>query len=111
MAEVTAKGRELASRLNPFIGTTWAIEETASLLARHGTTYNRIQEMLCSVEMSDRQTARIEKQEADIEARIMSLVQDLPTPDDGPWRVVFQGDPRGWTVRLVAPDGREVGVS
>ncbi len=110
MAVVTQRGRNLAWKINPFVGTTSAIEETCSLLARHAASYSRIQEAWCSVEMSDAATARLEAKESALEARIGSLVQDLPAPDDGPWRVVFEGDPRGWTVRIVTPDGREIGL-
>lgn len=110
MAQVTTRGYDLACKLNPYIGSTYGIDQTCSLLHRHARTYDRIQEMWCNDEMSDRATARLEAQEAKLEARIRSLVQDLPQPDDGPWQVQFSGDPRGYTVRLIAPTGREIGL-
>lgn len=104
MAVVTSSGDKLASYLAPVLGYTHAIRETCSLIARHAKTYARIQEMWCSVEMSDAETARVERQEFLIEQRIRSLVADLPHSDDGPWSVEFSGDPRGYTVRLTCPE-------
>jgi hypothetical protein len=105
----TNKGRELAFKLAPAIGTTRAITETCSLICRHATTHHRLQEQACNgyqtydgswdEAASNRADAREEK----IEARIRSLVQDLPATDDGPFGVVFQGDPRGCTVKITAP--------
>jgi hypothetical protein len=103
MAETTERGWRLAHKLNPAIGTTSAIAETCSLIARHARTHGHIQETWCSVEMSDRQTARLEKREAQLEARITRLVEDLPETDEGPITVLFGGDPRGYTVKLVMP--------
>lgn len=111
MTNITNKGRELADRLGRHVGWAPTISETCSLICRHGTTYNRIQEAWCSVEMTDRETARLEAREARLEARIRDLAGRLPEHDSGPWRVRFEGDPRGWTVRLVAPNGAEVGVA
>jgi len=104
MPTVTSSGEKLASYLAPVLGYTHAISETCSLIARHAKTYARIQEMWCSVEMSDRETARVERQEEILERRIRDLVADLPHSDDGPFGVEFSGDPRGYTVRLFCPE-------
>lgn len=109
-ATITREGCRVAHKLNYQIGTSGTSQRVASLLHRHARTYDRIQEAWCSVEMSDRQTARLEAREAKLEARIRELVELLPQPDGGSWRVEFSGDPRGYTVRLVAPDGREYGI-
>lgn len=103
MPEVTRKGEELASKLNPAIGTTREIRETCSLIARHAQTHGHIQEMWCSVEMSDRQTARVEARETNLERRITALVDSLPETDEGPFKVKFGGDPSGYTVKIIAP--------
>lgn len=106
MAVITRRGRALAWKLNRYIGTTFAIEETCSLIARHAITYNRIQELWCDNERANNhEPTRLywEKREADLEARITDLVADLPHTDDGPFRVVFEGDPRGSTVQLWHP--------
>jgi hypothetical protein len=118
---VTNKGRELADKLGRYTGWTFGISETCSLICRHATTYNRIQELWCNEAMSDKATARLEAKEARLEARIDSLVRDLP---DGEVHVMgsdelvrmspkarFDGDPRGYTVRIVFDEHHEVGVA
>jgi hypothetical protein len=103
MSKITDRGRELADKLHPAIGWTSDITRTCSLIARHARTHGHIQEAWCSVEMSDRQTERLEKREAQLEARITDLVAQLPETDEGPITVLFGGDPRGHTVKLVMP--------
>jgi hypothetical protein len=113
---ITRKGRELADKLNPAIGTTSETQRTCSLIARHATTYQRIQEMLANGGTYGHETraipdavrnCRIEEGEAQcevIEARIADLVRDLPETDDGPFGVIVGGDPRGCcTVKITAP--------
>lgn len=107
MTVITRRGRGLAWKLNPYIGTTTAIEETCSLIARHAITYNRIQELWCNSERANNHTPTreyYEAREAWLEARITDLVADLPHTDDGPFRVEFQGDPRGSTVQIWLPN-------
>lgn len=111
MAPVTRKGDELSSRLNLWIGTTYKIRETCSLIARHATTYAWMQEVWCTREMSDWQTADLKKREGRIERRLNELATDLPETGDGPFKLQLDGDPRGYVVRLVAPDGREIEVA
>jgi hypothetical protein len=72
----------------------------ADLLMRHGTTYCRMQEDACNVEMSDRQQARHDKREKQIEDRVTQLCKELGAVPD------FQGDPRGHTIKLVVPSGK-----
>lgn len=109
-AVVTERGRKFAWKLNHQIGTTYEIEQVCSLLHRHAASYDHIQEAWCSEEMSDWKTAYLMARESAIENRITELVQYLPEPDSGPWKVEFSGDPRGYTVRLVTVDGREYGI-
>lgn len=109
-ATVTQAGVKFARKLSYQIGTTDHIQRVCSLLHRHARTYDWIQEAWCSNEMPDRSVALLEEREEWLEARIRDLVQYLPDPDSGPWKVEFSGDPRGYTVRLVAPDGREYGI-
>lgn len=106
----TSKGRDLAARLAPAIGYTRAIDETCSLIARHATSYERIQQRWCNDEMSDAETARVEAREARLERRIADLVADLPATDDGPWSVTFEGDPRGYVVKITAPGAAEQAI-
>lgn len=100
MAQTTNRGRELARKLGPAIGTTWQINETCSLIARHARTHHRLMEIQCN----DADLYEwAEKREEQIERRISELVADLPHTDEGPIRVKFSGDPRGATVKLVMP--------
>jgi hypothetical protein len=103
MPNITKQGRALATKLNPFIGTTGEILGTCSLVARHAATYQAIQEARCSVLMNDRQLDWMERREQQIERRIVALVESLPHTDEGPIRARFSGDPRGWCVQLVLP--------
>lgn len=106
MAETTRAGDELAAKL-PDIGTTTAIRETCALIHRHAVTYSRIQEAWCNDEMPNGATARLEARETQLERRITALVDSLPESDDGPFSVMFEGDPRGYTVKIVHPAGRQ----
>lgn len=129
MTATTLAGYRLAEKLNPYMGTTHQIVETCSLIARHAKTYNRIQEIWCSDEMSDIRREALEAQEEKLMHRIADLVADLPHADEeyrdyddidgwasatirGPFIVQFDGDPRAYTVRLVSPSGKtEIGVA
>jgi hypothetical protein len=104
MPSTTKAGTVLADNIMPVIGRTSAIVETCSLIARHANSYARIQEIWCSVELSEYQQKYYEQRERWLENRIMSLVTDLPHSDDGPWSVEFSGDPRGYTVKLFCPE-------
>lgn len=106
MAAITRRGRDLAWRLNPYIGTTTKIEETCSLIARHAKTYNWIQEAWCDNEYictNDAARERYEAKEEWLEGRIRDLVDILPHTDHGPIKVIFGDDPRGATVALHVP--------
>ena len=104
MPTITKSGTFLADNLLPVLGRTSDIVKTCSLIARHAKSYARIQEIWCSVELSEYQQNYYEKRERWLEQRIMSLVADLPHSDDGPWGVEFAGDPRGYCVKLFCPE-------
>jgi len=63
-------------------------------------THHHLAEVYCSVELTEKQEARREKREQNIEAEITRLC--------APYGIVpkFQGDPRGCTVKLKLPSGR-----
>lgn len=103
--------RRVSDALLARIGWTSGISRTTDDLVRAARRYSSIQERWCSEEMSESTTARLEARESSLEARIASLVQDLPHHDSGAWTVRFDGDPRGYVVTLVAPDGDTVGVA
>lgn len=104
---ITTKGRELAELLVPALpddvnmfdgGYRW----TCSRICRLATTYGRLQETACCREL----TAGEQRREQTIEETIRRLVQThLPFVE----KVAFGGDPRGYTVRLYAPDRRHEG--
>lgn len=110
---VTKRGLELADRLARHMDWEPETADVCSRIVRHATTYNRIQEMWTSVEMSDAAVARTEQSESAIEQRLRELVAELPATRSGHrFAVEFAGDPRGFTVRLVADDGwTTVGVA
>lgn len=97
--QVTRKGRELADKLNPAIGTTYEILQTCSLICRLATTHHHYMETACNRELSEWEENRIEQ----IEKRITDLIDWLPGTDEGAFGAFFQGDPRGCTVGLTAP--------
>lgn len=99
----TKAGVDLAWKLNPAVGTTPAIIETCSLLVAASRSYDRIQERRCNEAMDDATEAKVDQQETALEAVICGLVGKLPHTDHGPIGVLFDGDPRGSTVRLVMP--------
>ena len=76
-----------------------AREHAAALCMRHGATYARLQEIACSVQLDDREQRRHDKQEADIERRLTEVCKPYGVVPD------FQGDPRGYTIKLIMPDG------
>lgn len=96
---ITKRGNELASQLNPYLGTTEAIRETCSKIARLATTHARLQETACNRSLTRYECQREEQ----VETRIRDHVANLPGTDNGPITVKFSGDPRGFTVKLVVP--------
>lgn len=92
-----------------------AATHSAELLLRHGTTYARIQEAICNgVEWNrydtnesfqkrqNRHEKWTEKREQQLEKRIKEIVAGL---GEG-FGVIFQGDPRGSTVKITVPSGK-----
>lgn len=75
------------------------ITPLAEKLMRYGATYCRIQEAYCNDPMSDEQQARMERKEQSLEKLISDVCQTLGA------KAVFQGDPRGATVKISVPDG------
>lgn len=121
MAIVTMKGRELAGKLMPSMDITPAILKTCSLICKAATSYKRIQEAKCNghpacsdprlpIETVTRLQAEHEawcdRREAQLERVLQRHVDSLPLVDGLAVGLVFQGDPRGATVKLRMPDGR-----
>lgn len=94
---ITARGKDILFTLQKRGYQPTDIVNAAHELSRLGraaTTYARIQEIWCSVELSERQTAKLEQREQRLENLIKSIAASLELI------AVFQGDPRGYTVRL-----------
>ena len=97
----------LESQVGRYVGTTPQITTTLRAVARLARAYSTIQERWCNENFSDGARLALERQEAKLEARILSRVEDLPLPSDpvtderGTWAVLFEGDPRAHTVKLV----------
>lgn len=104
---VTTKGKELAELLAPALpdsincfdgGYRWI----CSRICRLATTYGHLQETQCCREL----TKAEERREETIMAKITELVRlHLPFVE----RVSFEGDPRGYTIKLIVPDPRHPG--
>jgi hypothetical protein len=103
MPVITKRGDALAHTLARFIGLTDETREVCSLICRREPEYTRIQEACCSEDMGDKRRARMERREAAIEAHVLKLVERLPNTDNGPITVKFEGDPRGYCIKLVVP--------
>lgn len=108
MTQITRKGRELASKLDrsypdlPLRVWHETLYPLCSLVCRHAATHRRLQETACNRELTPQEMT----QEGRCEEHIRYLVERLPLVGGQPIRVKFQGDPRGYTVKLIMPDGR-----
>jgi hypothetical protein len=105
----------LQSNSKPVAAGGMPARDAARLLMRHGRTYARIQEAICngvgtwhgeSNESFGKRQARheawTEKREQQLERRIREICAAL-----GPgFEPVFNGDPRGATVKIRVPSGR-----
>lgn len=130
MANTTVPGDALAMKLNPYMGTTYEIRETCALINRAAVTYNSLQERMCDYdagahikditradEARERWAAWADERNDRLERLITRHVESLPWGEDPTtgerfqFRVEFQGDPRGWTTRLIGLNGREVGIA
>lgn len=74
--------------------------DVARLVMRHANTCQRIAAVFCSVELSDRETKRLEKQDASCSRRISEVLAPYNVTAD------FQGDPRGSVVKVCFPGGQ-----
>ena len=107
----TAKGRELARKLNPYIGTTPAIVDTCSRICRLHPALHRIMVEWCNGDDPLRETdqdawhAKWTAEQVRLMDLITAHVEDLPHVDGGQIIAYFNQDPRGPAVLLTTPDG------
>jgi hypothetical protein len=104
---ISNRGAELARQLVSAGAFDASLEsqlaQAVSRIARLVPRYARIQEMWCNDEMRETRTKRLEAREAQIEATIARILATLPPSAHGPLSLVFQGDPRGYVVRIKVP--------
>jgi hypothetical protein len=100
---MTVRGKLLAGELAQYIGYTGAITATCSLIARHARTLENDAVAVCNDSNADQE--KIDSRWDRLTARIADLVRELPESDGGPITAQFQGDPRGYIVKLVVIDG------
>lgn len=100
---MTVRGRLLAGELAQYIGYTGAIVATCSLIARHARTLENDAVRVCNDAYADQD--KLDARWDRLTARITELAYDLPESDGGHITAEFQGDPRGYVVKLVVIDG------
>ncbi len=76
------------------------------VLIRHAKALHHIAERQCSEEMSDEEVTKVNKREANIEKQILEIVSIRNQRQGDRVAVGFDGDPRGYVVKLHLPDGR-----
>jgi hypothetical protein len=103
---MTIRGRLLAGQLAQHIGYTGQIVATCSLIARHAKTLENIAIAECNDAFADQD--KLDKRWDQLTARIDSLVRDLPDSDGGAITAEYQGDPRGYVVKLIVRDAHGI---
>lgn len=98
-------GAELAAALCDWIGMTTGITTTCVRLVKLARECSDWQ----IITLNRTLTPAEEEREEEVTRLLESVARDLPTPDDGPWRLTVDGDPRGAVVRLLAPEHAEGG--
>lgn len=103
MTKMTNRGIKFANEISSFVRAKLDLKvtrgELCSLIARHAKTHHNYAEAECNRELTAWEVRKV----AQVEARIRALVSQLETHDGQPVTVRFNGDPRGYTVKLVIP--------
>ncbi len=103
----TKRGRELVRALMPDYMDDGAYDQAcaaASTLCRHAATHARLMEAACSEPWAE--GAAFDARVTDVERRIADLATTLGRMLGVKTVASFQGDPRGYTVRLTCLPGR-----
>ena len=100
---MTVKGKLLAGQLAQYIGYSGAIIATCSLISRHARTLTNDAVRVCNDADADQD--KLDKRWDRLTARITELAYELPESDGGHIVAEFQGDPRGYVVKLIVTDG------
>lgn len=101
----SAETRKMREATFHTLGALGVSEDDVSLLLRHAHTINRINEIDCSEDLSDRPRyeRRIRAQEATAERRIKEVCAKYPAAI---LSVQIDGDPRGFPVKLQLAGGK-----
>lgn len=72
-------------------------------LHRYETTLSTINEKVCSYEMDEKESQRLERKEQNTENKVRAALERI-NPDI---QVRFQGDPRGHAIQIIFPGSRD----
>ncbi len=103
---MTIRGRLLAGHLAQYLGYTQGIVATCSLIARHAKTLENIAIAECNDAFADQD--KLDRRWDQLTKRIDDLVLQLPESDGGRIVAEFQGDPRGYVVKLIVRDANGI---
>lgn len=103
---MTVRGRLLAGELAQYIGYSGHIVATCSLIARHAKTLENIAISVCNDAFADQD--KLDKRWDQLTRRIDDLAGQLPESDGGRIVAEYQGDPRGYVVRLIVCDAHGI---
>ena len=103
---MTVRGKLLAGQLAQYIGYTGAIVATCSQIARHARTLTNDAITVCDDANADQD--KLDKRWDRLTARITELAGQLPESDGGRIVAEFQGDPRGYVVKLIVTDAHGI---
>ena len=100
---MTIRGKLLAGQLAQYIGYSDAIIGTCSQISRHARTLQYDAITVCNDADADHD--KIDNRWDRLTAKITELAYELPQSVNGGHIVAeFQGDPRGYVVKLIATD-------
>jgi len=102
---VDDEARELRDALQEETGKLCDLDALATQV-RRARKLNRINERWCNEEMSERAEQRLRKEEESIEQRITAYFDALNQETGAAVEVHFNGDPRGYPVKVVLPKSR-----
>jgi hypothetical protein len=91
-AAATINGKTIVGEKDP--------TKLAEQLWRMGPRSKRLAERLCSEEMSEAESERVNRIDDEMDAKVVAIGKELGL------KAYRQGDPRGWTIRVVV--GRDL---
>ncbi len=107
MPAITKNGRELADTLRKLGASGGELELICSRICKHAVTHCHFMEAACNRELTESEL----RAEKNLEDNLSKYIGQIDVRwgdkdhDHSAMLPVFQGDPRGFTVRLRLPDG------